>query len=107
MDHRPDGRSMDELRQDVREELVKNDLLETEDEGDDAQIPKDSTEEDETEELQRATQSLALVSGGGIADEQGLGWAGELVNKRLFFADLSEKHKETIACHAPAASAQS
>jgi GTP cyclohydrolase I len=65
VDHRPDGRTLEDLRQGVRDELVKNDLIEHD------------ADADETIELQKATQELALASGGGIADEQGLGWAGK------------------------------
>ena len=65
VDHRPDGRTLEDLRQGVRDELVKNDLIERD------------ADADETIELQKATQELALASGGGIADEQGLGWAGK------------------------------
>ena len=60
-DHRPDGRSMDSLREEVRGELVKNGLTEV-----------------DTVEIQRGTEGLSVHS--GIADEQGLGWAGVSVN---------------------------
>lgn len=50
---------MDQLRDEVRTELVKNGI----------------TEEDDTIEIQRGTESLALQ--GGIADAEGLGWAGK------------------------------
>ena len=58
-DHRPDGRNMDSLRQEVREELSKNDLM-----GDEISV-----------EVQRGTEGLSIH--GGIADEEGLGWAGD------------------------------
>ena len=62
MDHRPDGRSMASLQAEVRQELIEGGLIEGSD--------------DEVAELQRATEGLGIASG-GIADEQGLGWAGE------------------------------
>lgn len=54
---------MDQLRDEVRTELVKNGI----------------TEEDDTIEIQRGTESLALQ--GGIADAEGLGWAGKSQSK--------------------------
>ena len=65
MDHMPDGRGMDNLREEVRSELVRNGLVESED--------------GETESgvvVQRGTEGLS--NHGGIADEEGLGWAGQL-----------------------------
>lgn len=55
-DHRPDGRTMEDLRREVQDELKK-----------------DQREDDVLDVSRRAE----LVGQGGIADANGLGWAGE------------------------------
>ncbi|KAK6903147.1 GTP cyclohydrolase I [Kwoniella mangroviensis CBS 10435] len=65
MDHRTDGRSMDELRTEVRDELDKNGLL-----------------------IQAARGVVKDVAGNegeerGIADEEGLGWPAKSTHLRL------------------------
>ncbi|RXK36224.1 GTP cyclohydrolase I [Tremella mesenterica] len=59
MDHRPDGKSMEELREDVRQEL----------------------DMDEMEEVERRFEELS--PNGGIADEEGLGWPAKSTKIRL------------------------
>ncbi|WWC69259.1 GTP cyclohydrolase I [Kwoniella pini CBS 10737] len=61
-DHRPDGRSLEELRGEVREELSKNGLL--------IQAARDVVND-------------VGVEGGGIADEEGLGWPAKSTHLRL------------------------
>lgn len=78
MDHRPDGRSLESLRQDVRDELAKD------------------QREDDVIELKEKTDSLALqAQGGGIADEEGLGWAAKNTRNRLL-ATPEEKTQNVV-----------
>ena len=66
MDHRPDGMSMDDLREDIRGELARIGL----------------DHEGEESHGEGNDMALSLVSassnGHGIADEEGLGWPGQL-----------------------------
>ncbi|WWD16121.1 GTP cyclohydrolase I [Kwoniella shandongensis] len=57
-DHRPDGRTMESLRAEVREELDRNGLIE-------------------------AARGVVEAGNGGIADEEGLGWPAKSTHLRL------------------------
>ena len=57
MDHLPDPRTMDELRDEVRSELAKNGLV-------------------DGFQVRPGSEGLQLPEGRGIADEEGLGWPG-------------------------------
>ncbi|WWC60910.1 GTP cyclohydrolase I [Kwoniella dejecticola CBS 10117] len=65
-DHRSDGRSMDELRGEVRSELEKNGLL--------VQAARGVVSD---------VGAGAGAEGGGIADEEGLGWPAKSTHLRL------------------------
>ena len=69
MDHMPDGRNLDSLREEVRTELVRNGLTK------DGSSSFGPLVQHGTEGL--AVQAVQAVQG-GIADEEGLGWAGKL-----------------------------
>ncbi|OCF36622.1 GTP cyclohydrolase I [Kwoniella heveanensis CBS 569] len=61
-DHRPDGRTMDDLRSEVRTELEENGLIEA---------------------ARGVVQGQDQAEGRGIADEEGLGWPAKSTHLRL------------------------
>ncbi|ORX33740.1 hypothetical protein BD324DRAFT_683933 [Kockovaella imperatae] len=69
MDHMPDGRGIDSLREEVKTELVRNGLVDEQEAGTSGPL------------VQRGTEGLSGRS--GIADEEGLGWAAKNTKKRL------------------------
>ena len=91
MDHRPDGQSMEQLRNGVRESLERLNA-----EGDGEGI-----------EVQRGTEDLSIYDTppshgslqpgpGGIADEEGLGWAAKNTIKRLHATPEQREHNLTV-----------